>query len=150
MRARTPSREYESNRFICGILTRFRLFPWLPRDSSGNMSTSDSLVRRNILCHCHQRIINTYACYLSDVTDLQNTHTSTKILLFDPSTHTSHKLNGDSPFSIASVCTVYGNQYDAYSWNGILRAIRSGVGSVDSSTSLATVQKRQRSQQVSK
>jgi hypothetical protein len=114
------------------------------------MSTSDSLVGRNILCHCHQRIIKTYACYLSDATDMQNTHTSTKILLFDPSTHTSHKLNGDSPFSIASVCTAYGNQYDANSWNGILRAIRSGVGSVDSSTSLASVQKRQRSQQVSK
>jgi hypothetical protein len=95
-------------------------------------------------------MINTYACYLSDATALQKTHTSTQNHLFDLSTHTSHKLNGDSPFSIASICTAYGNQYDAYSWNGILRAIRSGVGSVDSSTSLATVQKRQRSQQVSK
>jgi hypothetical protein len=114
------------------------------------MPASDSLMGRNTLCHCHQRIINTYACYLSDATDLKKTHTSTQTHLFDLNTHTSHKLNGDSPFSIASVYIAYGNQYDVYSWNGILHAIRSGVGSVDSSTSLATVQKRQRSQQVSK
>jgi hypothetical protein len=133
-------REYESNRFVCGILTRFRLFSWLPRDSSRNMSASNSLVGLNILCHCRQHIINTYACHLSDATDMQKTHTLTQILLFDPtgSTHTSHKLNGDSPFSIASVCTAYGDQYDAHSWNGILHAIRSGCRLEDYSTSLAS------------